>query len=101
MGCSIETWDAKATSATDGRRLVVRGDGTCPKGGFKLHLEPTNIGIAPEPGTVALRLVVTEPEAGIDRITPAHVKFETHVSGAVNRVRIDIPDGNLWVEVKE
>jgi hypothetical protein len=47
-----------------------------------------------------LRLVVTAPAAGPDVITPAHVEYRTKVNQAVNRVRVDTPDGSHWIDVE-
>jgi hypothetical protein len=100
MGCKIDSWQAAATSDDGGRQLVITGDGSCTQGGFKLLLKPTNEGIVDDPAVIALRLVVTAPAAGPDVITPAHVEYRTKVNQAVNRVRVDTPDGSHWIDVE-
>lgn len=100
MGCTIEAWQATATAGDAGRRLVVIGEGTCTQGGYRLHLEPTNEGIADDPEVIALRLIATAPEIGTDVITRAHVEYQTEAGEAVKRVRVDTPDGSRWVEVE-
>jgi len=100
MGCTMDSWQAAATSDDSGRQLVVIGEGSCTQGGFSLRLEPTNEGIVDDPAVIALRLVVEAPEMGTDVITPAHVEYRMKVGEAVNRVRVDTPDGSHWLEVK-
>jgi 3D (Asp-Asp-Asp) domain-containing protein len=100
MGCKIDVWWATATSSGGVRRLVVIGEGTCTQGGFTLRLEPTNEGIVDDPEVIALRLIVTAPELGTDVMTPAYVEHQAEVGGAVNRVRIDTPDGTHWVDIE-
>ena len=96
MGCTISEWQATATGQADERVITVIGEGECTSSGHVLRLEPTNEGIVDDPDTVALRLVVENPEVGAEVITPVHVETEIHGDPATC-VRIDTPSGSEGV----
>jgi hypothetical protein len=101
MGCKIEKWQAATQTENGARLLEVIGEGECTQGGYSLRLESTNEGIRDDPEVVALRLIITPPEAGTDVITPARVEYQGKVDSTVRRVRVDTPDGSEWITVNE
>jgi hypothetical protein len=101
MDCTIDTWKATTTSADDASTVLkVVGEGTCSRAGYKLELETADPGIYPQPELIALRLVLSAPDVGPDVVSPAKVEYEGRVDKAVNRVRIDTPDGTVNVRVE-
>ena len=100
MGCTIDRWTAKATGTDSNRVITVKGEGECTTSNFQLRLEPTNEGIIDNPDLAALKLVIDEPEAGPEVMTPVQVETEIQGDPAVT-VRIDTKEGSEMVEVEE
>jgi hypothetical protein len=99
MSCQIDDWKASASGFADERVITVTGDGECTTGGHKLRLEPTEEGVFDDPDIVALKLVVEEPEAGPEVITPVHVETEIKGDPAI-KVRLDIEGGSRFIDVE-
>ncbi|WP_328925470.1 hypothetical protein OG429_12990 [Streptomyces sp. NBC_00190] len=61
---------------TEGRRVTVTGQLSCPSIGFTLHLEKDDPGINPQPNELVLKVVEEKP----DGVVPP-VLTDTEVSG--------------------
>jgi hypothetical protein len=100
MGCTVDQWAASATGSGSDRVITVRGKGECTGGGYELCLKPTNEGVIDQPDTVALRLVVEEPEVATDVMTPVAVETQIYGDPAI-KVRVDTTEESYWIEVAE
>jgi hypothetical protein len=74
--------------------------GTCElhSGSGSAVLEPTNVGVAPEPDLVALRLTIEYPPVGTDDVVEREVSWSEDVGPDVKRVRI-VGDAETELEV--
>lgn len=86
-GFSWEAWRNRMPGSHDPDLHVV---GSCvfPTTGVRLSLEPTNVGIVPEPDLLALELTIERLGSGEDRITEKYAVWSGDVGTEVERVRI-------------
>lgn len=82
-----EAWYNRMPGQQDAR-LHVSGECTLPVSGVTLTLEQGNVGVAPEPGLVALELKAEFPDASNEVMTPVTVTWAEDVGPDVTRVRI-------------
>jgi hypothetical protein len=68
--------------------LHVTGECTTRIGGVKLTLEPGEVGVAPEPGLLALELTAELPEVVTEVVTPVSVSWSGDVGPDITRVRV-------------
>jgi hypothetical protein len=82
-----EAWYNRMPGRQD-PRLHVTGECTLPVSGVKLTLEQGDVGVAPEPGLLALELKADFPDVSSEVMTPVTVAWAEDVGPDVERVRI-------------
>jgi hypothetical protein len=82
--------------------LHVTGECTFPVGGVKLTLEPGNVGVAPQPGLIALELTAEFPDIATQVVESVSVSWEGDVGPDVEHVRIQgDADADIDVTIAE
>jgi hypothetical protein len=101
MRCTLDRWSATVRSGPDKRQLEVIGEGTCPKSGYILTLEPLNSVVNTDPKVLALQLKEIEPVVGAGVITKKRVRYVAEIGRAIRRVYISTRNGGYTVEISE
>lgn len=81
-------WYDREPGSREDPNLRVTGECTIPIAGVKLTLEPGNVGVAPQPGLLALELKAEFPDVSTQVVSTVTVNWEDDVGPDIEKVRI-------------